>query len=522
MSHDAATVDIRPLVRRLGKPPESWQRDDLVRFCLDHSIRVVNLRYPSLGGKLRELRLPVNGRGYLERVLAAGERVDGSSLFPGLFDAGESDLYAVPVYRWAFLNPWADDEIDIVCRFADRHGAPSPLTPDNVLAAAAERLRARTGADLQALAELELYLLLERKDDRFTGKAQRNYHQSQPYLHGRAIADEILRIVAGVTGLVKYCHSEVGYIDRLASDEPEIDGRRIEQYELEFDLMPVEDLGCWLTVARWLIRAIADRHGASVTYVPKLDEGMAGSGMHLHLALERGGENVMCDEDGELSEDALRLMGGLLGRAQPLTAFGNTVAASYLRLVPGQEAPTRVCWGRRNRSSLLRVPLDFRTSKRLDLAANPTEEGAYPESLARPTVEYRSPDGSALCHLLLAAVTLAVEEGLTGPEHLDLARKLEVKGNIFSRDDDATSAPLRGDLGSLDGLPVSAVAAAGALRRSREFFEDGGFPPALLDVVLRKLEAEADDGLSARLRGLPAAERLAASRRLMHKDLHKH
>ena len=35
-----------------------------------------------------------------------------------------------------------------------------------------------------------------------------------------------------------------------------------------------------------------------------------------------------------------------------LTAFGSTVAASYLRLVPGQEAPTRVCWGMRNRASL--------------------------------------------------------------------------------------------------------------------------------------------------------------------------
>ncbi len=512
-THDSSTVDIRPLVRRLGKPPEAWQRHDLVRFCLDHSIRVINLRYPSLGGKLRELRLPVNDRSYLERVLAAGERVDGSSLFPGLFDPGESDLYAVPVYRWAFLDPWAEDELDIVCRFADRDGAPCALTPDNVLAAAGSRLRERTGADLQALAELEFYLLLERHDDRFTGKAQRNYHQSRPYLHGRPIADEILRIVAGVTGQVKYCHSEVGYIDRLESDEPEIDGRRIEQYELEFDLMPVEDLGCWLTVARWLVRAIADRHDASVTYVPKLDEGMAGSGMHLHLALGRGGENAMNDGAGELSEDALRLMGGLLGRAQPLTAFGNTVAASYLRLVPGQEAPTRICWGRRNRSSLLRVPLDFRTSNRLDQAMNPAEEGDYPRSLARPTVEYRSPDGSALCHLLLAAVTLAVDEGLTEPGHLDLARKLEVTGNIFSREELS---------GSLEGLPVSAVAAAAALRRARSFFEDGGLPPALIDVVLRKLEAEADDGLSARLRALPAAERLAASRRLMHKDLHKH
>ncbi len=504
--------DVRPLVRRLGKPPEAWQRDDLVRYCLDRQVRVVNLRYPSLGGKLRELRLPVNDRRYLERVLAAGERVDGSSLFPGLFDAGESDLYAVPVYRWAFLHPWAEDELDIVCRFADRHGAPCALTPDNVLAAAAGRLREHTGADLSALAELELYLLLERHDDRFTGKAQRNYHQSQPYLHGRGIADDILRTTAAVTGRVKYCHSEVGYIDRLESDEPEIDGRRVEQYELEFDLMPIEDLGCWLTVARWLVRAIADRHGASVTYVPKLDEGMAGSGMHLHLALERDGESAMCDDAGGLTADALRLMGGLLGRAKPLTAFGNTVAASYLRLVPGQEAPTRVCWGRRNRSSLLRVPLDFRTSRRLDKSMNPGEAGAYPKSLARPTVEYRSPDGSALCHLLLAAVTLAAEEGLTEPGRLDLAKDLEVKDNIFSRS----------DADSLEALPASAVAAARELRQARPFFENGGFPPALIDVVLRKLEAEADDGLSARLRTLPAAERLAASRRLMHKDLHKH
>ncbi len=511
---DPWAEDIRPLVRRLGKPPESWQRDDLVRYCLDRRVRVVNLRYPSLGGKLRELRLPVNDRSYLERVLAAGERVDGSSLFPGLFDAGKSDLYAVPVYRWAFLNPWAEDELESVCRFADSGGAPCALTPDNVLAAAARRLRQRTGADLHALAELALYLLLERHDDRFTGKAQRNYHQSRPYLHGRGIADEILRTVAAVTGRVKYCHSEVGYIDRLESDEPEIDGRRVEQYELEFDLMPVEDLGCWLGVARWLIRAIADRHGASATFVPKLDEGMAGSGMHLHLALERGGESAMAGPEGELSEDALRLMGGLLGRARPLTAFGNTVAASYLRLVPDQEAPTRICWGRRNRSSLLRVPLDFRTARRLDQAMNPAEEGAYPQSLARPTIEYRSPDGSALGHLLLAAVTLAAEEGLTAPERLDLARELEVKGNIFSH--------ARGDASALEGLPVSAVGAAGELRAARPFFENSGFPPALIDVVLRKLEAEADDGLSAKLRALPAAERLAASRRLMHKDLHKH
>lgn len=503
--------DVRPLVRRLGKPPAAWQRADLVRLCLEDGIRVVSFRYPSFDGKLRELRLPVNGRRYLDRILAAGERVDGSSLFPGLFEAGASDLYALPVYRWAFLDPWVPDELHLVCRFAGPDGAPSPLTPDTVLAAAARRLREATGLTLQALAELELYLILERGGDRFTGKVQRNYHQSAPYLHGRPIADEILRVVAAVTGCVKYCHSEVGYIDRLESEETELDGRRVEQYELEMDLVPVEDLGCWLSVARWLIRVIADRHGASATFAPKLDLGMAGSGMHLHLALEREGENVMLTPEGELSEEALGLIGGVLGQAGPLTAFGNTVAASYLRLVPGQEAPTRICWGRRNRAGLLRVPLSFRTAERMDRAVNPAEPGLYPEDLARPTVEYRGPDGSAFSRLLLAAVTLCAEAGLTNPEAREVARRLEVTGEAGEE-----------GIGELERLPATAVEAAARLRRDRAFFQERGFPAGLIELVAGKLEAEADDRLGRRLDDLPAAERLKESRRLMHKDLHKH
>ncbi|MBZ0090042.1 MAG: glutamine synthetase, partial [Thermoanaerobaculia bacterium] len=216
-----AAHDQRPLVRRLKKHPRDWQREDLVRLCLEDGIRVVNFRYPSFDGKLRELRLPVATPAYLRQILAAGERVDGSSLFPGLFDAGESDLYVVPVYRWAFLDPWASDELHVVCRFAGRDGAPASVTPDNLLAAVAARVHRESGLVLKALAELELYLILERSDERFTGRSQRNYHQSAPYLHGRVIADDILRHAAAITGAVKYCHGEVGYIDRLESSDSE-------------------------------------------------------------------------------------------------------------------------------------------------------------------------------------------------------------------------------------------------------------------------------------------------------------
>jgi glutamine synthetase len=60
------------------------------------------------------------------------------------------------------------------------------------------------------------------------------------------------------------------------------------------------------------------------------------------------------------------------------TAFGNTIPASYLRLVPGQEAPTKICWGDRNRSVLVRVPLGWVAKTRMIKHANPQETGEVP------------------------------------------------------------------------------------------------------------------------------------------------
>lgn len=500
--------DIRPLVRSIGTPPEEWRRADIEAECLSRGIRVLNLRYASLDGKLRELRVPVRNRRQLTRILAGGERVDGSSLFPGMFPARASDLYAVPVYRWSFLDPWADDELHLVCRFVDADGQPCADTPDTALANIAARLREQ-GHDLHGLAELEFYILGDHDHDRFSARVQRNYHQSTPYLHQRDVADEILRVTAATMGHVKYCHAEVGYIDRLQSEDPEIDGRRAEQYELELDLMPIEDLGTWLTVARWLVRTIADRHGASVTFVPKLDEGMAGNGMHLHLAVIRDGVNVMA-EDGELSDVALGTIGGLIRHVPSLAAFGNTVASSFLRLVPGQEAPTRVAWGHRNRGGVVRVPLGFSTPQRLDQTVNPAEDGEYPSDLARPTVELRLPDGSAFPQPLVAAVAAAVEDGLRDPAAIELARATEMTSQALP---EASLAPER-------QIPGTVSEAAQALVGAREFYVSAGISGRLIDRIVERLQGEGD--LGGRLDELPPAERLVESRRLMHKDLHKH
>ena len=66
---------------------------------------------------------------------------------------------------------------------------------------------------------------------------------------------------------------------------------------------------------------------------------------------------------------------------------------SYKRLVPGFEAPVYVCWARRNRSALVRVPM-----------YKPGKEEAT-------RIEYRSPDPACNPYLAFAAMLAA---GLAG------------------------------------------------------------------------------------------------------------
>ena len=68
----------------------------------------------------------------------------------------------------------------------------------------------------------------------------------------------------------------------------------------------------------------------------------AGNGFHFHMEIVKDGKNMMI-ENGKLSSTANKLIGGLSRYAPSLSAFGNTVASSILRLVPNHEASTKIC-----------------------------------------------------------------------------------------------------------------------------------------------------------------------------------
>jgi glutamine synthetase len=263
-----------------------------------------------------------------------------------------------------------------------------------------------------------------------------------------------------------------------------------------------------------VIRNVAHRHNMLATFAPKIEEGVAGNGLHFHMELIRDGHNIMTDGDGSLSEEARKLIGGLVYYASTLSAFGNTVASSFLRLVPNQEAPTRICWSHNNRSALIRVPLGWTKESHLASVVNPNDPDSYSDSRGRQTVEIRSPDGSASFHLLLAGLTTAAEHGLTDDGMLELAAKTNVEGNVFSDEE---------KMRHLEALPASCVQCARLLDERRSLYEElGVFPRTVIDHQIELLEKEHDEKLNSQFAKLPAEERLTATRELMHKDIHRH
>ena len=111
---------------------------------------MINFRYVGGDGRLKELNFVINDKQHLDLLLSTGERVDGSSLFNHI-EAESSDLYVIPRYRTAFLNPFSEvPALDILCSFYNKDGQPLASAPETVLRRAYKTFYERTGYTFEA------------------------------------------------------------------------------------------------------------------------------------------------------------------------------------------------------------------------------------------------------------------------------------------------------------------------------------------------------------------------------------
>ncbi len=459
------------IVQFLGKPSSEFRKSDLIRFVKENDIRMVNFMYPADDNRLKTLNFVINSEEYLDSILTFGERVDGSSLFP-FIEAGNSDLYVIPRYSTAFLDPFAEiPTLTLLASFFDKDGKPLKSSPEYTLRKACEEFKKTTGMDFYAMGELEYYVIAP-DTGLYHAVDQKGYHESAPYAKFNDFRVNCMELIAQAGGQIKYGHNEVGNFT--------IEDMIYEQNEIEFLPIPAIDAADNLMIAKWIIRTLGAKMNYDVTFAPKITAGKAGSGLHIHFKIMKDGQNMM-SEDGHLSDIAKRAIAGILEYADAITAMGNKVPTSYFRLVPHQEAPTSICWGDRNRSVLVRVPLGWTGKINMCSQANPLEEADITVSPQKQTAELRSADGSADVYQLIAAMVVAARKGFEDPDALKRAEEMYVNVNIHNEEN-------KDKLAKLKSLPDSCAASAKALEKARAVFEEAGvFDSRLIDGIINKL-----------------------------------
>ena len=474
------SMNLNPLVTFLKKMPREFTKADIIKFIEENEIKMVNFRYVASDGRLKTLNFTITNKNYLEQILSSGERVDGSNIFPDFIHAGASDLYVVPKFSSAFIDPFAEiPTISFLCSYFNKDGQPLEKSPEYVLRKATAAFAKVTNMKFQAMGELEYYVIGD-KEEIYETPDQKGYHESMPFVKFEQFRTECMYYIAKAGGLIKYGHSEVGNFT--------LGNKIYEQNEIEFLVSDVEDAADQLVIAKWIIMTLAYQYGLNVTFAPKITKGKAGSGLHIHTCIAKDGKNQMVTK-GKLNSIAKTAIAGYLTCASSLTAFGNTNPTSYFRLVPHQEAPTSICWGDRNRSVLVRVPLGWMHKNDMIADVNPLEKPSTEDFSQKQTVEFRCPDGSADIYLLLAGLVVAARHGFEMEGALDFAKKTYVDVNIHTSENAKK-------LQELDQLPTSCWESADQLSAHRHIFEKHGvFSAEMIDDIIKRLKSFKDQSI---------------------------
>ncbi len=399
----------------------SKQIEHVLKVVRENNINFVRLQFTDIFGLPKNVEIPA---GRLQSVLEKGIAFDGSSI-EGFMRISESDMYLRPDLNTLAIYPWTMESGNgrtarLICDVLLPDGQPFPGDPRYVLkraVAEAEKL----GYTMYAGAEAEFFLFRRTPE----GKASLELHDHGGYFdltpvdRGEEARADIVVALEQMGFEVEAAHHEVAP----------------SQHEIDFRYADVLRTADNIVTFRFVVKTIALRHGLHATFMPKPIAGINGSGMHTHISLWHGNQNLFYDPKDPygLSEIARQFLAGIIEHIGAITALANPLVNSYKRLVPGYEAPVNISWARMNRSALIRVP-----------ASN------TPETSTR--IELRSPDPSCNPYLAYAAILVS---GLDG-----IKRKLKapdpVEENIYELTREQRQE--RG-IGSLPGSLDEALAA---------------------------------------------------------------
>ena len=420
----------------------------------------LNMMMVDISGNIRSVALP---RGYVsEKILKEGIGFDASNY--GYAKVSNSDMVAIPDMSTAFFEVREGYKmLHVLCDVVSTERETFDQYPRNVIRSAQRFIREKGVADTaKVLVELEYYAF--EKVDYKTSPNEAFYHvesseglgedydtQPRVAVHGAYhrmppedsymdFRNETVRLMETLGIPVKYHHHEVA----------------VSQLEIELDFMDMAHAADQVSLAKWIIRQVASEWGLAVTFMPKPMYKVAGSGMHVHQFLEKGGRSIFPgDALFNLSKEGLSYIAGMLSHSLTgsLLAFACPSTNSYRRLVHGYEAPVSATFAKGSRAAAVRIP------------------GYVKKDETR--VEYRTGDASGNLYYFLAAMVLAGADGiLKGMDPVALGyQSQEAKEELT--------------------FPLNLNAVLDGLEKDHEYLAPA-FPPKLLELWTKEKRAQAE------------------------------
>ena len=353
----------------------------VIEQCREHNVKFVRLWFTDILGLLKSFAITVEE---LPQALEMGMSFDGSAI-EGFARIEESDMLAIPDPNTFCLVPWRSSESGAVARmFCDIHtsdGQPYQGDPRRILKNNLKEA-ARLGFTFYVGPELE-YFYFKSSEPPPQVLDNGGYFDLTPLDAASDLRKETILMLGEMGIEVRHSHHEV------APSQHEIDLHYTDALTMADNTMTY----------RLLVKEVAMKHGVYATFMPKPLNGCNGNGMHVHQSLFKGEGNAFFDDKDpyQMSATAKNYLAGLLRHSPAITAVTNQWVNSYKRLVPGYEAPSYICWGRKNRSALVRVP-EYRPNQQSSIR-----------------LELRSPDPAANPYLAFSVILAAGLDGLKNP-----------------------------------------------------------------------------------------------------------
>ena len=420
-------------------------KEDVLRIVEDKQIKFVRFWFTDVLGNLKSFAVtPAE----LEGAFEEGMGFDGSSI-EGFVRIEESGMVAYPDPSTFSVLPWragAGGAARMFCEIRTPDGNPFPGDPRNVLRRVVEKAES-LGYTMNVGPELEFFYF---KDSCSTEVLdQGGYFDLTTLDAGSDLRRDTINALHAFGIQVEYSHHEVAP----------------SQHEIDLRYKDVLTMADQVMTYRLTVKEIAQQKGLYATFMPKPIFGVNGSGMHVHQSLFKGKSNAFFDANDEynLSKIGKSYIAGLLAHIKEIALVTNQWVNSYKRLVPGYEAPVYICWSRRNRSAMVRVPL-----------YKPGKENAT-------RVELRNPDPACNPYLAFAAMLAAgldgIEKGLELPP--------EASNNIYHMTDEERAAA------GIDSLPEDLYQAIQEFQKSTFVREALG--DHVCDYLIRNKWAEWND-----------------------------